>query len=586
MNRFITIAVILSSILLAIFLMADTGLFVYPFLSNVYFLHIYSLGLLILLFLILLFKNKSKAFYPSIPFFTFFGWGTYITLYSIFGTHTESYFTTYLLIFFLITIALVYMCRNHFLHTQFVLIPVAFAGLIEACVSLLQYFGVLSSHSEFFSVTGTTDNPNIAAMFIALAIPSCLSLSGFVKTYRRYIVIVAGIIFTTSLIVLQCRSALVGVGVIAFVYLIALLRRNTVKISWVNQTLIFVGIIATMAFSFYLHQTKKASADGRLTIWKISGEMITKQPLFGCGYGLFQREYNLQQAEYFNRQQRPQSERTNATFTAMAYNEYLEQTIMGGIPGGFLFVSTLGALLWSGWKRKQESLAPLAGVAAFALMSLINYTIQSPLILFAFVSYATLILVRERSSISDRTYVFPQKLILTFCFFGILFTLFSLQKYTAQKQLTVARNYMQKGDFQHAEEIVDRIEENISSSEFFYYTKARILRHKNQYSSALVAINHALQYTSSVEQILIAAWLSERIGNAATAEQGYKLACGIEPHKFRPRAMLMQLYAHTGQNKKKKELARNILELKAKFATKEIENYKLEARKLLVDATH
>lgn len=50
--------------------------------------------------------------------------------------------------------------------------------------------------------------------------------------------------------------------------------------------------------SSQLYNAKKASADGRKLIWKLSAQMIPEKPLTGYGYGFFEKEYNLHQANY------------------------------------------------------------------------------------------------------------------------------------------------------------------------------------------------------------------------------------------------------------------------------------------------
>lgn len=581
MNKFITLVVLFATLLLAIFLLADTGLFAYSFLSNVYCLHLYVIGILALLFFILLFNDKSKAGHLSIPFLVFCLWGLYITLNSTFRTHAESYFTSYLTIFFFISFSLFFFCKHQLIDSQLLLIPIAFAGLIEGIVVILQYLRILSSHSTFFTVTGTTDNPNIAAMFIALSIPACVTTTKMLKCGYRYVVIIMWIILITSLFVLQCRSALIGAGVIALVYMIVEWRGSILKITGVYKALILTGIIISILFTVYLYQQKRASAYGRLTIWKISGEMIAQRPLSGYGYGFFQREYNLQQADYFNRESRSEEERKNARFTAMAYNEYIEQTIMGGLPGGLLFISTLIILLWSGWQRKEENVAPLASIAAFAVMSIVNYTIQSPLLFFAFIIYATLLLAQKSSSVSTKTYIIPRKLAIAFCLTGIILTFSNLQKYNAQKQLKIARDLMQKGVFGQAESIVGLIEKSISTSELFYRTKSELLARRHLYKEANLAMDQALQYTSTTNQLLTSAQLLEKLGDFSTAEHQYRLVCGIEPHQFRPRVLLMEMYLRRHQIEKARYMAYEIIRMKPKFNSEKVLQYKQYALKVI-----
>ncbi len=505
----------------------------------------------------------------------------YVAFYCVFSDRCEAYFCTYLLAYFVISFPLLYFLKNKLLQPVALYIPIALIGVVESVVSLLQYLHIFSSHSPFFAVTGTPDNPNIAAMAITLSIPSCIGIVRLLKKPYRYVAVLAGFVIVASLIILQCRTALIGTAVIVVTYWVGYRSVSSIKIKRLYRVSILIGFALLISSVFYLQNRKQASSDGRLTIWKVSAEMIARKPFTGHGYGLFQREYNMQQADYFNREKRPEAERMNAGYTAMAYNEYLEQTVMGGIPGGLLFMAVIAGLLWSGWKNRAENPAPFAGIAAFAVMSLFNFTVESPMLFFAFIVYATLILARERSSISPKTYVFPRRLAMGCSLVGIAFILVSLQKYGAQKELKIARDMIKCGEYTRADKLLKEIEPDISTSEAFYRTKADLLAGKKQYAEARVAIDQALQYTSSTTQLLISARLSEKIGDYAEAEQRYKTVCGMEPHLFRPRAMLMRMYSQSGQNSKARIVAQEILRLKPKIDSKEVRKYKQEAKKMI-----
>ncbi|HBL71720.1 MAG TPA: hypothetical protein DD409_01830, partial [Bacteroidales bacterium] len=141
-----------------------------------------------------------------------------------------------------------------------------------------------------------------------------------------------------------------------------------------------------MVLLFFLITThqQKSAGDGRTLIWRLSTEMVAQRPLQGYGYGYFEKAYNLYQADYFNEQPRPEAEQMKASFTAMAYNEYLEQSVMGGLIGGLLFLAVILTLLLSAWRQRRHSLAPLAGMMAFALMSLFNFTVAYPILFVGF----------------------------------------------------------------------------------------------------------------------------------------------------------------------------------------------------------
>ena len=71
--------------------------------------------------------------------------------------------------------------------------------------------------------------------------------------------------------------------------------------------------------------------------------MIFEEP-GGYGYGLFDKNYNIAQEEYFSSKTNTTfEERKNARHVITGYNDYIEQSIEGGIAGG-LFITAFYAL--------------------------------------------------------------------------------------------------------------------------------------------------------------------------------------------------------------------------------------------------
>jgi hypothetical protein len=98
--------------------------------------------------------------------------------------------------------------------------------------------------------------------------------------------------------------------------------------------------------------------------------MIAEQPL-GHGYGLFEKHYNLRQAEYFRNYGGTETERRNAAFTCMAYNDYLEHGVDGGIIGMAFLIGFYALAIRRAYKHGDT--AATAILAAFAVMSLMNF---------------------------------------------------------------------------------------------------------------------------------------------------------------------------------------------------------------------
>jgi len=572
---------VLVIILVLLCLQINTKSFIYPFLSYAYYLHLFLIIISVFVLTGLIFK-QNEALHIPISLLAWSLWGLYIFLYWIFALNVESYYITYLLTMLYIGSALYACLKLQLVRSSYLLISLAFMAVIVATVSLLQTIGISHSTTPYFKASGLTDNPNIAAMYIALSIPACIKCTGYWSVKYKFLIIPSWMLIATALVVLQCRSALIGAGIGLTVYAVAgcKLRFSTLRLGY--KIFAILASVVAIIVVFFIHQHKQASADGRMTIWHISGKMVADKPFFGHGYGLFEREYNLYQAIYFNQTLRPEHERMNAGFTAMAYNEYIEQTVMGGLVGGMLFVGVLLVLIVSGWRNRTQVLFALAGMSVFAGISFMNFTIQSPVLFFTAMVYATIIIAEDKSTLFIRSKIFISKKVqLVFIFSGLFFGIVGLQKYNAQKKLKIAINCMTKGDILQAKQLIEDIEPDISTSEAFYRTKSELLFETSRPTEAVQALKQASLFSSNPAILLRTGLLSEKAGDYASAERYFRLASGVEPHKFLPRVLLMHLYAQTRNRKKKENTAHEILALTPKIPSNDVTAYKREAGMIL-----
>ena len=249
-------------------------------------------------------------------------------------------------------------------------------GVIEAVVCILQFSGIVSSHDTYFKVKGTFDNPNTTAMYMVGCVP--FALSTLLKRQSRIVLIVSLLMMLTALIIINCRTAYLGLLVVVVVYLFFNLDfKNYINSRGITKAviLIIMAAIILTATSFYLYKSKKASADGRVFIWKVSTEMIAQKPVLGYGYGFFQKEYNLFQAEYFSTHQTTDEEKLHASYVFMPYNDMLEQAIQGGMVGAIIYLVCMGMIIYHSMKRKL--MAESALILSFFAMSCTNYGIQA-----------------------------------------------------------------------------------------------------------------------------------------------------------------------------------------------------------------
>jgi hypothetical protein len=274
---------------------------------------------------------------------------------------------------------------------------------------------------------------------------------------------------------------------------------------------------------------------------------------------------------------------------------------MGGLIGGLLFLTVIVTLLLNAWKQRRHSLAPLTGLLAFALMSLFNFTVAYPILFVGFLFYAALCLtpramskaVLEGEKTDTIKYIplvaapsvigirISKKLQMMTIVCAIVLVVLSLQKYEAQRELTQADRLLKDGRRKQAGDILHRIESRVSTSEAFYATKARYEMAHNDAESAYQAMVQLLDHTSHPSLFMDIAVIASRLHKDEEAEKYFTTACGIEPHRFKPRVMLMAFYHKTGQDEKARQMAQTILDLKPKIDSEEVKHYKHRAKILL-----
>jgi len=610
-TKFVSTCFLVAFLGVTLAAMVGHGAFLRVFLSYAYNMHLFVIVLLVLCGFLLVTKGcikvpATKTSNPGIPIAVgvIFLWFVYVGIYSLVGPSSEQYYVTYLLVVLVLFLSVYNILRSGFLSPQVLYVSIALPGVIEAVVVLLQWVQVSPSTSPYFSIAGTVSNPNIAAMTIVLAIPACLELATRTWKKHRYLLLFISSLMVLSVVLTHCRSGLLALLIISAMYAYPLLGKHQsilgIKPPIIKYSLVLLPLMLLLFFLITTHQ-QKSEGDGRTLIWRLSTEMVAQRPLQGYGYGYFEKAYNLYQADYFNEQPRPESEQMKASFTAMAYNEYLEQSVMGGLIGGLLFLAVILTLLLSAWRQRRHSLAPLAGMMAFALMSLFNFTVAYPILFVGFLFYAALCFVPipAPTAVMDgaQTATLQRKplkaapsvkwdsnsriLQLSAVVCALVLVVLSLQKYEAQRELTKADRLLKEGQRKQAGTILHRIEPKVATSEAFYTTKARYEMAHNNVQSAYQAMLQLLNHTSHPSLYLDIAMISARLNNVHEAETYFKTACGIEPHRFKPRVMLMDFYHNTGQLEKARQMAQTILDLKPKIDSDEVRRYKQLAQVLL-----
>ncbi|MFD2337025.1 O-antigen ligase family protein [Pedobacter mendelii] len=418
------------------------------------------------------------------------------------------------------------------------------------------------------------------------------------------------ILLMGTLFTLKCRSALLGASTGIFI----ILNYKYQLYSWAkdkkNRILLILTAFIVISISFplgiYTYQAKEASADGRRLIWKVSAQMISDKPLFGYGYGAFERNYNLFQSRYFEKGDAKPNEILNAGFVKMAYNEFLQNTIEGGIIGGVLFMCLLASLLYFPLKNKSikiqhlkkrdanYSITAYAGICIFITMSMLNFTIQALPVMFLFIIFSSIlsanspaISLRKGLStwnklISEKNknrYVLTYRLslfVIGLCYMYMTGNLIIDNLKNKQAALLTKNR-----DYEQSLNILTSLQNRLDIYESYWVNYANTLFLNKDYKHAAIIFKKAKLLTSNPMIYLQAALCDEKTGDYKSAYKNLTTAKNMEPGHLAAKFALMNLSLKMGDTIGCVNQAQNIIETVPKIRSSETIFFKSRAGLLL-----
>ncbi len=504
------------------------------------------------LFKALVRKSVGIGFSPWL--LTCLVWMLYVVANSFFRAETDGYYLVYFVSSVLFVVAMVFYFKTGYtlrdIYRYFVVL-----GSMEAFFMVLQYFHILDTVGGY-SVTGTFHNPNITAMFIAICSAFYFDeISENPRNWRAWFLLTLSLF---AIVLSGCRTAGVGVCIIAGVYVFSNLRvKNFLKnLKPSLKYPLFAGFFVVLVFAcVMLYQAKKESADGRLLIWKTSLAMVKEKPILGYGYGFFDKHYNLKQADYFAQNTATDREIQNARYVRMPYNDYLENLVYGGIIGLIFYLIFL--IVPIVYAAKQANRTTFSVLLAIAVMSAVNFVFQSaPLWILVLIMLAWSV-----SQVDFKPMKVPIKGVYALLFIVVLVVSHDALKHAWGQILFVsAQESIKKGDSEQTLSVYEESLPFIGSSGEFHCQYAEILFREDRLSEeAKEHLLTAQKYGSHPEIFIRLAYCNYKEQNFGKAERYLLLAKNMVPSYFNAKFALLQFYEKTEQFEKAVALSREIL---------------------------
>ena len=220
----------------------------------------------------------------------------------------------------------------------FFLAVVVATGGIEAVSGMRQLHGFEGSNHSLFKLTGDFYNPGPYSGYLAIVLPVCLWMilewGKEKRAHSRASLRYLGWIGLLAIIVVlpagMSRTAWIAAAVsCGWVYWVQRIGWEKTKrymngnrtLTIVSSILILISIAGALAGIYLL---KADSANGRLLLWKVTGQAIREQPWTGTGTGGFPAAYAEAQAEYFTSGKASETEMLVAGCPEYGFNEFLQ----------------------------------------------------------------------------------------------------------------------------------------------------------------------------------------------------------------------------------------------------------------------
>ena len=440
-------------------------------------------------------------------------------------------------------------------------IGILLCGVIQSIVAYLQLGGIISSHHNAFACTGSFSNPALLGCIVAVSIAVAVSELKLKSNAVCWVLVVCIAYMLPVLILSDSRASWVafGIGVT-----IILLREWRLKRFW---KMIVVGVVAMMvAIPLYNH--KPVSADARVLIWKVCGNISKENTLTGAGTDAVRREYMHYQADYFQNGG-TEKERIITANNNYAFNELLDILCSYGVIGVILFLSVVVTY----FACNGIGGTPSVGVMCILVFGMFSYPFSNIVTLTIF----TLLLAMEKG----KTVLYLRHKCAKYITVIIVVALLSVAgvKWWEFKRFDDA---LKEYCWEISEkEYVKSNFHNIKNEPMLVSRYGRLLYETGNYAEAIPILDRMRELQASPEVYYDLGKCYEKTAEYDNAERCYKMVSYMLPAYITPQYKLLKLYKLSNQDVKAIETAQYMLGMPLKKETSESERMKIEAKRII-----
>lgn len=473
-------------------------------------------------------------------------------------------------------------------------------GITEALWGLGQVYGFFPSYHPLYKLTGSLFNPGPYSGLLATLLPLALwetvqtgsTLSGrsFLTGIPDQILKITGSICLALICIIlpagMSRSAwigaLAGCGMVCIhrYRLTAQLRRFYTAHK--RRFLVYGGILlfCSLLGGTGIYHLKKDSADGRMLMWKISAQTISRHPITGSGNGRFGGCYGEAQAAYFAQGNGSEQEKRVAGAPEYGFNEYLQITIEYGLTGLLIFCGLLLSALHRAIKSGNIGMA--GSLTALLVFAFFSY----PFNLIPLCTILTVLLVLCQTTQPDIRKTSIQTTLYRYCYFPLFGLLLAGSSGLLYRQLPAFQKWREEKSF-FSMNIFKGTVENYAHlypqlQEFgaFLFEYGQCLSKTGQYEAGNRILTEGTRLSSDPMFYNIIGKNNQALGKYKQAEKAFQQAYYRVPNRLYPLYLLARLYAENGQTEKALETIQAFLQQPPKVVSSATKEMTQELQKL------
>jgi len=397
------------------------------------------------------------------------------------------------------------------------------------------------------------------------------------RTVKQVSIILVWILTLLSAVMVFLSGCRTGMVCMTGIILLMLYReaRRWVKPSVVRIWCGFIGGGLLLAVVLYVFSVKQESTGGRQFILERTWELIEERPLTGYGWHGFEREYMVQQADYFR--QHPNSPASwYADEISHPLNEFLYLWVDFGVIAPILLLLLFAIPYYTYYRKKDLLLGqmtlPLTVVLVFSMTS---YPFLYPL---PWVVVALTYIVMMRKPIRRLQQRYRKTVMVAsigVCIAGLALTIWEMtcEHEWAKLNRAVERHYTAAVIDRY-----DKLSSHYHNNPRFLYSYMYAQYKVSRLDEVLGTYQLLHQYADTYDMELLAGDTYRHLQQHNDALQHYENAMWMCPVRFAPLEGMMQTYRDNGDTFRADSIAQVILEKPVKIPSPQVEEIRRKAR--------